>query len=164
MPTGIGQMIAQEAELKRLELSLGLISKDDVIAWADEIIAETKNPLFQFYDISLAANRSTKDVELLLRDLREGADIAEVSEAAFRRFAISRLRELEAGNASPDKVAQDLYEVAWTMDLILPIEYTEFCNWIDDEFSLVRQGYKERHKAEMALRDFLRRLTNDPKA
>jgi hypothetical protein len=164
MPIGIEQMIAQEAELKRLELFVGLISKDDVIAWVDEIIAGIKNPPFQLYDISLAANRSTKDVESLLRELRESADIAEVSAAAFRRFAISRLRELEAGSANPDKVAADLYEVAWNMDLILPLEYTEFCNWIDDEFSLVRQGYKERHAAEMALRDFLRSLTNDQKA
>lgn len=164
MPIEMEQMIAQEAALKRLELLLGLISKDDVIAWADEIIAGTHDPPFQLYDISLAANRRSKEVESLLRELGEGADIAEVSATAFRRFAMARYRELEAGSVTPDRVAASLYALAWQTDLILPAEYAEFCNWVDDEFALVRQGIKERHAAEMALGDFLRSLIDDEKA
>ncbi len=157
-------MIAQTAALKSLELIFGLISKEDVIAWADEIVMDVNDPPFQIYDISLAANKSPKEVASLLWELGENADIAEVSAIAFRRFAIALHKELEAGSVSPDEVATSLYRVAWRTDLILPAEYAEFCNWVDDEFALVRQGLKNRQPAETALSNFFRSLIDDEKA
>lgn len=164
MPREMEQMIAQDAALKRLELFLGLISKDGVIAWADEIVAGVDDPPFQLFDISLAGNKSAKEVASLLRELGEDADIEGVSATAFRRFAIARYKELEAGSVSSDEVAASLYKVAWQTDLILPMEYAEFCNWVDDEFALVRQGIKERPPAEMALNDFFRSIIDDEEA
>lgn len=157
-------MIAQTAALKRLELILGLISKENVIAWADEILTDTDDLPPQLYEISLAVNKSPKEVASLLRDLAEDADLAEISAIAFRQFAIARFKELEAGSVSPDKVAAILYEVAWKTDLILPTEYAEFCNWADDEFPLVRKGIKDRKSAEMALNEFYRSLIDEEKA
>ena len=165
MPSKMKKMIAQDAALRRIEFILGLINKDDVIVWADEILNVANDIPFQLYDLSVAANKSTKEVLSLLRELAEGADIAEVSaDTAFRRFAIVRYKELEAGNVSADEVAASLYEVAWQTDITLPEEYTEFCNWVDDEFALVRQGIKERQPAEIALTDFLRSLIGSEKA
>jgi hypothetical protein len=157
-------MIQIDATLKRLELILGLISKEDVIAWADEIITGENAPPFQLYDISLGVRKTTKGLELLLCELGEGSDIASVSVAAFRYFAIARYKELEDGSASPDDIAKRLYEVAWQTDLILPEEHADFTNWIDDEFALVRQGIKKRPSAEITLRDFLRSFIDSEKA
>ena len=144
-------MISQDAAVKRLELILGYISKEDVISWADDIISKVKDPPFHIYDISLTQTKTSKEVASMLQELGEGSDIAEVSIIAFRHCAIKLFKDLEFGSISSDEVATALYEIGWKSDLVLPEEYADFTNWIDDEFALVRQGIKERRPAETVL-------------
>ncbi len=152
------------AALKRLELTLGLINIENVVAWADEIIMNTREPHHLFYDISLAGGKSPKEVAMLLGELEEKSESSEIPAIAFRRFVVARHAELMSGTISYDELASSLYNTVWQTGFKLPSDYLDFCSWVDDEFDLVRQGIKDRKAAEIELNDFCLKLIKEEKA
>jgi hypothetical protein len=144
-----------DAEIKRLELLLGVIGVEEVVAWADGVISSVDKPPLPLIDISLSEAKSPQDVAALLKLLCDGVHRVEASTAAFRRFVISRHRDVISGNVSHDRLATDLYCISHQPDFELPADYAEYCNWVDDEFALVRQGVKERESAENTLNEFV---------
>ncbi len=58
--------LREEAEFWRLALTMGLVDKAMVIAWADQTIASLDDPPIQIIDLSLAANRPAEDFPSLL--------------------------------------------------------------------------------------------------
>lgn len=149
------EAIQYDVALRRLEFLFGLVSKEDIVAWADDVLMRLESPPQFLYDLSLAGSKNDLDVSSLLRELSAGGDPTETYATAFRRFSRSLYQHLESGVLSPDEVAARLYKVAWQTDLQLPERVSQFCSWIDDEFELVRQGIKERDPAEKKLTDFL---------
>ena len=94
----------------------------------------------------------------MLGQLGDGGDPAEVAATVFHRFCRSLHHDLKSGMLKSDEVAHRLYRVAWQTELQVPEDSAQFCNWVDDEFALVRQGIKERGPAEDALLEFLRKF------
>jgi hypothetical protein len=146
-------MLEEEAHYYGIALAAGLLTKQEVIAWADEKIAALAEPPEILLDISLAENRGTGEVVDLLKNLIK-SNIDKVSTKSFERLALLLKKRLDKQKISTDEVASALYAL-WNQSAGLPEHYESFCLWVDDEFSLVRQGIKERSSAEEELSEFL---------
>ena len=79
--------ICEQAEAFRLLLIMGVVSKPEIIAWADDLIATRDHPPEWLLDVSLAANESDEAIESKLRDLRCDGDRILAGYSAIDRFA-----------------------------------------------------------------------------
>jgi hypothetical protein len=152
-------VIQIDAALKRVGLICGVITKEELILWADVEIARLDKVPSVIIDISLGSSLTEKNLISLLRKLAGSADPVEIGAVVFGRFVQFKYSELKYDKRTPDEIASLLYPAAYQADLLVPEREAEFCNWIDDEFSFVRQGLAERQAAEHALVDFLCRTT-----
>jgi hypothetical protein len=80
---------AEEAEVLRLLMVMGIASKDEVIAWADRLIETTDQPPAWVINISLAANRYADVIESMLSDAAQDADRQRAAYVAMGRLAAS---------------------------------------------------------------------------
>jgi hypothetical protein len=156
-------MIAAEAKYYELGLILGLISKAEVISWSDNMIAVLDKPPNNLLDISLSGQKSINELGALLNRFDKGEKFKEVSVSAFKKIGTVLKEKIDKKELSFDEVAQKLYFVSQYSQISLPEEYKEFCNWLDDEFSLVNQGIKDRLNAEKDLYNFLEILIENKK-
>ncbi len=79
--------ISEEAETFRLLLLMGIVSKPQIIAWADDLIMRLEHPPEWLLDISLAANDSEGAIEFKLRDVPFDGDRMTAAYSALDRFA-----------------------------------------------------------------------------
>src|SRR5437667_11900379 len=79
--------ICEQAEAFRLLLIMGLVSKRDVISWADDLIEAPPHVPEWVLDVSLAANDDDEGLESKLRDLPCEADCFAAAHSAIDRFA-----------------------------------------------------------------------------
>ncbi len=152
---GQNNKIQNDAESRRLELLLGLATKADVVAWADDVIMHLESPPCLIYDVSLAGCKTNKDLLSLLGALAGDVDKAEPHAAAFRRLSQFLLHNLEVGALSADQVAAKLHHAYYRTDLCLPEGIVLECDRFEDEFDCVRQGILEREPMEEELKRFL---------
>jgi hypothetical protein len=71
----------------QLLLIMGVVSKSEIISWADDLIARQDNVPEWLLDVSLAANGDDMAVEAKLRDLACAADCMTAAYSAMDRFA-----------------------------------------------------------------------------
>ena len=152
-------MIAEEAKYYELGLILGLITKAEVISWSDNLIEILEKPPTQLLDISLSGQKSINELSALLNRFDKGDKYKEISVSAFKKIGTVLKEKIDKKELSFDEVAQKLYFVSQYSHISLIEEHEEFCNWVDDEFSLVNQGIKDRLSAEKDLYNFLLILT-----
>jgi hypothetical protein len=158
---GTEDTIRQNAELKRLEFLLGLVTKEDVVAWADDVIDRFESPPVLIYDVLLAGCRTDKELAALLRKLAGKTVGTEPHATAFQRLADFLRRGLDSGALSSDEAATRLYNAACRTCLRLPMKVALACDMFDDEFSLVRQGVLDRETIEHELVLFLIACSGD---
>jgi hypothetical protein len=79
--------ICEQAETFRLLLLMGIVSKSEIIAWADDLIMRLENPPEWLLNISLAANDSEGAIEFKLRDVPFEGDRMTAAYSALDRFA-----------------------------------------------------------------------------
>jgi hypothetical protein len=144
-----------DAALRRVELICGVITKGELIPWADAAIERLDRVPPALLDISLGSSLTEKDLISLLGKLGEQTDPVEIGAEVFGQFVQFLYSELKHKKRTPDEIASLLYRAAFQADRMVPEHAAEFCNWIDDEFSLVQQGLAERQAAEHALVNFL---------
>jgi hypothetical protein len=77
----------EQAEAFRLLLIMGVASKREIIAWADDRIERDANPPEWLLDLSLAVNRHDDMIESMLRDLPCEGDWTAAAYSAIERFA-----------------------------------------------------------------------------
>ena len=83
---------------------MGLVSKAEVISWADGIIATHADPPEWLIDVSLASNGNDEMVETSLRDLPCDGNRRLAAHAALGRFAAA----FNAGKIAPKSAARIL--------------------------------------------------------
>jgi hypothetical protein len=79
--------ICEQAETFRLLLGMGLVSKSEIIAWADELIATRDNLPEWLLDVSLAANGDDDAIGSRLQDLPCEGDRMAAAHRAIERLA-----------------------------------------------------------------------------
>ena len=158
MKSNRNEMIEQAAALKRLEILLGIITKEDVITWADDIIMQIDSPPAQLLEVSVAGNRSEKELSLLLRELSEGIDVAEMGTGVFRSYCGFLYKSLISNELSPNLIAERLYSLSYETVLKVPDEYAHFCSCINEDFNVFVRGSNRRKEAEEDLLKFLKQF------
>src|SRR5258706_13111333 len=94
--------ISEEAETFRLLLLMGIVSKPQIIAWADDLIMRLEHPPEWLLDISLAANDGEGAIEFKLRDGPFDGDRMTAAYSSRDRFAQTfKLGNLPAPAAAP---------------------------------------------------------------
>jgi hypothetical protein len=93
--------ICEQAEAFRLLLIMGIASKAEVIAWADERILADEHPPEWLLDLSLAANATDDVFESRLRDLPCEGNRTAAAFTALDRFA----EAFRAAKISPRRAA-----------------------------------------------------------
>jgi hypothetical protein len=78
--------LCEQAETLRLLLIMGLVSKAEVIAWADELIATRDDLPGWLLDVSLAANEDEEGIVSKLGDLPCEGDRMMAAYSAIDRF------------------------------------------------------------------------------
>lgn len=99
---------AQEAENLRLLLLAGIVSVDDVVAWADRAISTLPEYDDDLTEISLGANLSRDEMDRRLQGVSEGADTIE----AIRRLA-GRMHRMLLSDGSLAKEFAGVLELFW---------------------------------------------------
>src|SRR5262245_49345206 len=79
--------MCEQAEAFRLLLIMGVASKPEIIAWADDLIAKHDNLPGWLLDVSLAANQDEDAIELKLRGLPCEGNRMIAAYSAIDRFA-----------------------------------------------------------------------------
>jgi hypothetical protein len=87
-----------------LLLIMGIVSKSEIISWADDLIARPDNVPEWLLDVSLAANGDDMAVEAKLRDLPYAADCTTAAYSAIDRFA----EAFHSGSIPPQAAARML--------------------------------------------------------
>lgn len=152
-------MIEEDAKYYELGLVLGLFTRTEVIVWSDNLIKTIEKPSDNLIEISLSGQKSKNELCALLNRFDKVDKYKEISVSAFKRICSILRNRIDKKEMSFDEIAQKLYFVSKYPHILLPVDQEEFCNWVDDEFSLVRQGIKDRVSAEKKLYNLLVLMT-----
>ena len=77
--------VREQAEYYRVLLAMGLVRREDVIAWADRVVLESAGPP-EVIDVSLATHKPDHEVDALLQAVRGAGDLAAAAHAALHRL------------------------------------------------------------------------------
>ena len=89
--------IREQAEYHRLLLAMGIIRREDVIAWADQLLLQSAVPV-QVIDVSLAVHAKEYELDALLAKVPGEGDLAHAAHAALGRLKVL-LHDLPLGDA-----------------------------------------------------------------
>ena len=150
------ERLTSEAECHRICAMMGVITKDEVIMWADTQLLQFEKPPFSLIEVSAVTHESMQTILGLLRRVGDEFTRKHVASRAFEEVRKRLLEALETHRLSHDEVAERLYQLSMQLDVFLEPAIQEFCSRIDDGFQLVRSGVTFRGDAERALNAFLR--------
>lgn len=97
--------LREEAEYLRLALAMGLVTPDEVVAWADRQIAALDEPPIQVIDVSLAGSRPAIEIIGLLAAVPGSGDLVAAAHRSLGLF----LRRFRAGGISLEQAADMLW-------------------------------------------------------
>ncbi|MCU0643561.1 MAG: hypothetical protein MUC94_04815 [bacterium] len=124
-----------QAEVFRVGLICGCVSKDEIISWADSIILESESADYVFFELSLSANKAFHEIALLLLEISQKHDHFNACRRVLGRMAyICEIR--------PQLInifARGLYELVIENSYDLPSDLN-FLLGIDDEYALAAEG------------------------
>jgi len=137
MPFKQDPLPQQAADLAVL-YELNFVRAEDVVTWADCLIASLDSPGSDLIDLSCAGN-DPGGIHRRLAELAKGAD----RELAFRRALIEVHDRLRDGAIELRWVVQLLYQdLVLTTKLVVPDEVSRFVSWADYEYELMDDGIK----------------------
>ena len=136
------ESLKYEAAWRQLCLDYGVMTRAEVIAWADLHIESQDHPDASMTDIALATEVGTQDMLRLLDAVPGSVDRDSIRRRFFRELA-TRLRA-EPGLASA--TARILYRMAMSRDVPSEAAFAEMCCF-DDELEMVE--YAGRNIAEV---------------
>jgi hypothetical protein len=126
------KVVQNEAARLSLLHDIGIVSSEEVVRWADELIVGEPKPSREVIELSTA---SSKDVSDAIKALSTGADVWLPVENALPRI-------LEFVTAHPDHapiVARAFYHIAVTQKYEVP-DSLRFILSADDDFDLAASG------------------------
>lgn len=127
--------LVQQAEVRRQELSLGLISVSEVVQWADAMLAEMVEYDDDLVNVSLAGDFCPQDVVGLLRRLTVGAD-----EFEAMRSVLGTLHGFLLKDDSQARAFTNALEGFWIDHGFELPEDLRFIAGLDDDFGLAEDG------------------------
>ena len=151
-----------EAEIMRICLELELISKSEVISWADNVVAKTDQPDLAVIEVSLAKNHYINDILKVLEDVGGTIDLARLYQEVF---ALMKTK-LQPDPDSETLIARALFRMAINGDVPDKSAAEEMYRFYDD-LDLARYGYYKNRTVEdvrKQLRSFLNRYSNNQTA
>jgi hypothetical protein len=126
---------AQEAENLRLLFIAGIVSADDVVAWADRTISTLPEYDDDLVEISLGAKVSMAEMEARLHRVSAGADTFE----AIRNLA-GRMHHILLSDRSPARGFARLLANLWAENDYRGPKDLAFMDRIDDSLYLADSG------------------------
>jgi hypothetical protein len=150
--------IAQKSAREWFLFTIGVKKAEDIVAWADRVIAEEERPDARILDLSTTSPERTDVFVAELGRLKDGGDIwRAVADGldAVHDFVVAHPEEAE-------RIAQALYSVASWYPKGMPDEFS-FIFHFDDAFYLAKEGIYGGTDAVYA--DFvahLKRYKNEP--
>jgi hypothetical protein len=127
--------LGEKAEYLRLVLAMGLITPDEVVAWADRLIAALDDPPIQVIDVSLAGSRPAVEIMDLLAAVPGRGDLAAAAHQALGLF----LRRFRAGGISLEQAAEMLW--AYSNWASIPEGERLWASNFTDAVYCLRHGY-----------------------
>ncbi|UTW45419.1 hypothetical protein KFE80_00340 [bacterium SCSIO 12696] len=138
-------------------IELGILSFEQAITWADQVIEFEAEPTGEIIDLALSRPRGRNGVMEALKEI-EGKRQPQVAGAMLLNDLSSRLEQGE----NIKGVASKALNVAWATQL--PEEVRWEFDHIDDEISLVEQGiYGDLAHCETELRNSLNKYRHNAK-
>lgn len=135
-----------EYKIKEYELLCSLASVEEIVKWADEEILRYNEPDEMLMDLSLANDEETQFNVFSRLDSQYESEA--FNNVAFKIAELYGKQALDFNEASSKLILMSYHSVNLESDQI------DFCNWLDDETSLIAQGIKEQSMAEAELKEF----------
>ena len=126
---------AQEAEVKRLELIVGLTTVDEIVAWADGILRADHPYDDDVANLSLGRRASETELISWLDNIARGADKMQ----ALRCMLGNMHRVLSVDRTNAGKFVKELFFLYTKNIRELPKEMS-FMTWYWDQFDLAQDG------------------------
>jgi hypothetical protein len=146
------QSIAKEAQRISLLFDYGVLTGNEVIAWADSVIVELDSPPDSLIELSTVAPERTGDIISHLHRLSTGSDFW-----VAVKSAIPQIRDFIAAHPNrAEDIANHFYRTACSRMADIPKELNFFFRF-DDAFSLANQGILGERRD--IYRDFINELT-----
>jgi hypothetical protein len=120
-------------------LNFGYITVDEVVAWADSIIASEDQPSEAIIDLSLARGRDPLDVAALLASIAGPSD----PQVVFR-WSMARLARAVDGPVMLEPVWRGTTEWAFDRGIGLPEEVRLGLYLLDDELAFAADDQRRR--------------------
>jgi hypothetical protein len=128
------QALRQIATFYRAALLLGIVSGDDVIAWADGVIARDADASAQLIDLSMIPPSDLSELRHALQPLT-----AETESLAILRALFDRARsDLESGRRGAKDTITVLYQARSL--LALPADMSDDVALLQNDFMLANAG------------------------
>jgi hypothetical protein len=126
---------AQDASRLKVLHQLGIVSGQQVIAWADHVIAESAKPDSTLIDLSLTAPDSAYDIDQILGILSAERDIWETMDGVLPEI---RARCIADRKFAPI-AARFFYSISVQKRYSVPERFSYFMS-ADDDFDLAESG------------------------
>ena len=126
---------AQDIARLRVLHQLGVVSGQEVIAWADQVIAESAKPDSTLIDLSLTAPDSAYDIDQILGILSSERDIWETMADVMPKI---RERCISDRKFAPI-AARFFYNISVQKQYSVPDRFSYFLS-ADDDFDLAESG------------------------
>jgi hypothetical protein len=140
-----------QAEVYRLGLLSGYFTNDDVINWADHVIAEEDQPAIEVIDIAFGKRLTSVDLARLLEKVK-----GEVKEdLPFKIMLGLYSKQLKTHDTTFAEIVKSLYLMLENR-VTIPDKEVEMILYFDDGFDLAVAGYYGNlQDLESELREFL---------
>jgi hypothetical protein len=123
---------AQQAKNWLTCLELGLEVRDELIVWADRLIAQLEDPAIEVIEVSIGK----QDPVALLNILGKGGDL----EVALRSAMLTARDRLQNDRLNLRAMLSRLIQMICSERDSMPRDIQAFAYWADDEYDLIDQG------------------------
>ncbi|WFD08775.1 hypothetical protein [Tepidibacter hydrothermalis] len=145
--------IKLKAELYRLALSCGFITKKDVINWADNEIMISENPDISIIELSLSGSKKAEDIISKLKEVSVGVD----QEISLKILLGLFYKEIIKDPNKIQVISTELYHLYLSLQIDNKEECYLWMMYLDDEFHLANNGiYGDVEEVKSRYIDFLK--------
>ncbi|WFD08717.1 hypothetical protein [Tepidibacter hydrothermalis] len=142
-----------KAELYRLALSCGFLTKKDVIDWADNEIMISENPDISIIELSLLGSKNVEEVISKLKEVTGNID----EEVTLKILLGLFYKEIIKNPNKIQVISTELYHLYLSVEIDNKEECYLWMMYLDDEFHLANNGtYGDVEEVKSRYIDFLK--------
>lgn len=141
MATSTESEIRESARANLIAAAVGLISEQELVAWADEVIQTLPDPPYFLTAISLGDDKGLIRLDRvdLVQDKPNNADC--------RLLVAEVLRRIDRGWLSVDDLEGIVLKIETYVDINSPFRLD--LSWVSDELNLANMGFKDRQQSRL---------------